>query len=300
MQRQFTMKNRALLSVIAASVLLAACGDSTGGGTGTLSVRLTDAPFPFSEVSRVDVFVVRVDAKQAEPTTPEASSEDNMNGWVTIASPDAAINLLDLTNGTTLNLGEATLPTGTYRGFRLVIDPGQSSITLKDGTQPDVQWPSAARTGIKINLDAPISLTSGGSVMVVDFDVGRSFVMRGNSVAQNGLLFKPVLRGTATDITGSASGTVRGDNATGPVLADVTVEVLKAGTLIGDTDDANIVATTKTDATGVFRFGFLPPGTYVVRATPPTGSTYKPALLTGGLVVTTGQETTGLQFILVP
>lgn len=295
------MTNRTLLSLLATcAIAVTACGDTTGGGTGTLSVRLTDAPFPFSQVERVDVFVVRIDAKQAEPTTAEASSESNMSGWTTLASPNAAINLLDLSNGTTMNLGEATLPTGTYRGFRLVIDPAQSSITLNDGSQPDVQWPSAARTGIKIVLDAPISLTSAGSVLVVDFDVGRSFVMRGNSIAQNGLLFKPVLRGTATDITGSASGTVRGDNATGPLIAGATVEVLKAGTPITDTDDANIVATTQTDANGAFRFAFLLPGTYVVRVTPPTGSVYKPALLAGGLVVTTGQETTGLNVILLP
>ena len=282
------------------ALVVSACGDTTGGGTGRLTVRLTDKPFPFSEVSRVDVFVVRIDAKQADPTTTEASSEGNMSGWTTLASPNAAINLLDLSNGTTLNLGEATLPTGTYRGFRLIIDPAQSSITLKDGTKPTVQWPSAARTGIKIVLDSPVSLTEGGSVMVVDFDVGRSFVMRGNSIAQNGLLFKPVLRGTATDITGSASGTVRGDNATGPLVAGATVEVLKAGTLIADTDDANIVASATTDASGGFKFAFLLPSTYVVRATPPAGSVYKPALLTGGLVVTTGQETTGLQIIVLP
>jgi len=295
------MRIRNLLSLIASCALgVSACTDTTGGGTGTLTVRLTDAPFPFSEVDRVDVFIVRIDAQQAEPTESEAEADDDMSGWTTIASPNALVNLLDLSNGTTMNLGAATLPTGNYKGFRLVIDPSQSSVTLNDASQPDVKWPSAAQTGIKIKLDAPIALTTSGSVMVVDFDVGRSFVMRGNDIRNNGLLFKPVLRGTASDITGSASGTVRGDNATGPLLAGVTVEVLKAGTLLGDTDEANVVATAVTDAAGVFTFGFLLPGTYVVRATPPTGSTYKPALMPGGLLVTTGQETTGLNFILVP
>ena len=293
------MRNRSLLSLFAAGAFAAlGCSDSTGGGTGTLTVRLTDAPFPFSEVDRVEVFVVRVDAKQAETTQGEASDEDNMTGWTTVAEPNALINLLELANGTTRNLGEATLPTGTYRGFRLIIDPLQSSITLNDGTNPDIHWPSAAQSGIKINLDQPISLTANGSILVVDFDVGRSFVMRGNSISQNGLNFKPVLRGTATDITGSASGTVRGDNATGPVIADATVEVLKAGTVLTDSDDANIVATTTTDANGAFKFAFLAPGTYVLRATPPAGTVYKAALLTGGMTVTTGQETSGLVVIL--
>ena len=293
------MRIRNLLSLIASCALgMSACADTTGGGTGTLTVRLTDAPFPFSEVDRVDVFIVRIDAQQAEPTESDAEDDEDMSGWTTIASPNALVNLLDLSNGTTMNLGQATLPTGTYNGFRLVIDPSQSSVTLNDATQPEVVWPSAAQTGIKVKLDAPIALTSSGSVMVVDFDVGRSFVLRGNDIRNNGLLFKPVLRGTASDITGSASGTVRGDDANGPLIAGATVEVLKAGTLITDTDVANVVATTSTDANGAFTFGFLLPNTYVVRATPPTGTVYKPALLTGGLVVTTGQTTTGLQIFL--
>jgi hypothetical protein len=289
------MKMKALVALAAAGVALSACEDT---GSGTMTVRLTDAPFPFAEVSRVDVHVVRVDARTAEATTAEAGDVSNTSTWTTIATPNAVINLLELANGTTTNLGSATLPTGTYSGFRIIIDPSQSSVTLKDGTKPDVQWPSAAQTGIKVNLDQAISLTENGSVVVLDFDVGRSFVMRGNSIKNNGLLFKPVVRGTATDITGSASGIVRGDNATGPVVADATVEVLKAGTLIDNTDDTNIIATAKTDANGAFKFAFLLPGTYVVRATPPAGSVYKPALLTGGLTVTTGQETTGLNVIL--
>jgi hypothetical protein len=50
---------------------VAACSDSSGTGTGLLTVRLTDAPFPFSDVARVDVYVVRVDAKAASTTDAE-------------------------------------------------------------------------------------------------------------------------------------------------------------------------------------------------------------------------------------
>ena len=289
------MKSKALVTLAALGIGLAACDDT---GSGTMTVRLTDAPFPFAEVSRVDVHVVRVDARTTEPTTAEAGDVDEQDSWTTVAEPNAVINLLELANGTTQNLGSTTLPTGTYSGFRIVIDPAQSSVTLKDGTQPDVQWPSAAQTGIKVNLDQAISLTENGSVVILDFDVGRSFVMRGNSIKNNGLLFKPVVRGTATDITGSASGVVRGDDASGPLVADATVEVLEAGTALDDTDDGKIVATGKTDASGAFSFAFLLPGTYALRATPPAGSVYKPALLSGGFSVTTGQETTGLNVIL--
>lgn len=292
------MRMKYLRSWLVAAVAGAAACSDTSSGSGTLTVHLTDAPFPFAEVERVDVHIVRVDAQRAEPSDAEAENEEDMDGWVTVGSPDRLINLLDLAGGVTTNLGQATIPSGIYQGFRLVIDPSLSSITLKDGSQPDIQWPSAAQSGIKVKLDAPVEVDEDGSVLVLDFDVGRSFVLRGNSIRNNGLLFKPVVRGTAVDITGSATGTVRGDSPTGTTIASATVEVLKAGSLLTETSPDSVVATTTTDANGVFTFAFLMPGTYVVRATPPTGSVYKPALLTGGLTVVRETDTTGLLIVL--
>ena len=290
-----------LFALIALGTLgVAACGsDSTGAGTGLLTVRMTDAPFPFSDVARVDVFVVRVDARTAEPTDAEASDESSTNGWTTVATPNTSINLLDLGDGKTTNLGATTLATGTYTGFRLIIDPSKSSITLKDGTQPAIQFPSAGHSGIKINLDTPIQLTENGSVMTLDFDVGRSFVMRGNN-ARNGFNFKPVIRAVAEDITGSVTGSVHANSATGAAVSGATVEVLTAGSLLADSDPTHVVRSTITDANGNFRIAFLLPGTYVLRATPPTASGFKPALLAGGLTITTGTETQNQIIVVAP
>src|ERR1041384_6666012 len=107
------MRKSVAFAIGAAATLLGACESTTGGDTGTLTVRMTDAPFPFSSVSRVDVFVVRVDARTGAATDAEATDETNMSDWTTVASPNAAINLLDLNGGKTTNLGQATLPTGT-------------------------------------------------------------------------------------------------------------------------------------------------------------------------------------------
>jgi hypothetical protein len=281
------------------TVGVAACSDSSGTGTGLLTVRMTDAPFPFSEVARVDIFVVRVDARTAEPTDAEASDESNQNGWTTVATPNASFNLIDLADGVTSNLGATTLATGTYNGFRLVIDPSRSSMTLKDGTHPSIQFPSAGHSGIKINLDKPIELTENGSVMTLDFDIGRSFVMRGNS-ATNGFNFKPVIRAVAEDITGSATGSVHATTATGAAVPDATIEVLTAGSLLTDADSTHIVSSTRSDANGNFRFAFLLPGAYVLRATPPAASGFKPALLSGGLNITTGTETQNQIIVVAP
>jgi hypothetical protein len=290
---------RLLAALAITTFALGACSDSSGTGTGLLTVRLTDAPFPFSEVASVDVFVVRVDAKTESTTDDEAADENNHDGWTTIATPNTLINLLDLGSGRTMNLGATTLPTGNYRSFRLILDTDQSTITLKDGSEPAIFFPSAGQSGIKVKLDEPIQLTEDGTVMTLDFDIGRSFVMRGNSPA-NGFNFKPVIHAVAQDVTGSVTGSVRANSATGAAVPDATVEVLTAGSLVTDADPTHIVRTTATDASGNFRIAFLLPGTYVLRATPPTASGFKPALLAGGLTITAQTETQNQIIVVAP
>jgi uncharacterized surface anchored protein len=274
-----------------AGTVAVACDDSGGNplltSTGKVNVLLTDAPFPFSQVKSVDVFVVRIDGKLDETDSLAAANTDS-TGWITLVSPNDTINLLTLTGGKTANLGVATIPVGTYKSFRMVIDTDKSSVTLNDNSHPDVKWPSAGKNGIKIILDEPFDVVNGTTNLLIDFDVGRSFVMRGNSISQNGLLFKPVIHAVTPASAGTISGSVRGDSATGAAIAGATVEVLKAGTALTDTASANVVRSTMTDASGNYTIAFLPPGTYVVRATPPLASGYKPALLAGGATLAAG------------
>ncbi|MEO6528223.1 MAG: DUF4382 domain-containing protein [Gemmatimonadaceae bacterium] len=198
----------ALILAGASVALISACSSSTGPGTGTMLVQLTDAPFSSDSVSRVDIFVVRVDAKTTDADSADAEkavSDDSaaVSDWVTLGTPKAKIELLALRNGLTTVIGTQKVPAGSYRSFRLIIDPSQSSVTLKNGTvltstsTPNVSFPSAARSGIKINLSTPIVVADGGTTTaLVDFDVNQSFVIRGSSIITSGLLFKPVIRGT--------------------------------------------------------------------------------------------------------
>jgi hypothetical protein len=298
---------RFLTAFVIGTFALAACSDSSGTGTGLLTVRLTDAPFPFSDVARVDVYVIRVDAKKAATTEADAADDTDHSGWTTITdAPIGLINLLALNDGKTINLGAATLATGDYRSFRLVLDTDQSSITLKDGTQPPITFPSAGQTGIKVILDEPIHLTEDGTAMTLDFDIGHSFVMRGNSAA-NGFIFKPVIRAVAQDISGtlgSVTGSVHANSTTGAAVPGATVEVLQPGSLLDDSDPTHIVKTTMTIADGSFRILFLVPNPvgspYVLRATPPAASGFKPALLSGGLTITAGAETQNQIIVVAP
>lgn len=212
--KSFTaLRSAGIAAVLASGVLLAGCSskaNSTTGvaGSGTLAVQLTDAPFPTDSVRSVDIFVVRIDARLSDADSATAAngvSDDSAStgGWTTIARPNQSVNLLAYQNGVALPLGQASFAAGSYSGFRLVIDPSKSSLTLKNGmlmsgtSTPSVMFPSASRSGIKIVLAHPMIVTTNQTTTVlVDFMVGSSFVMRGNSISQNGLLFTPVVRGT--------------------------------------------------------------------------------------------------------
>lgn len=313
MIRRLASLSVATIAAFATTGLLACSSDSgmSPAASGSVSVALTDAPFPFDSVARADIFVVRIDAKLADTDSADAdagkdddshSNTDPSRGWVTIATPNQAFNLLDLQNGKTANLAQPTLPTGTYRGFRLVLDVAKSSITLANGTvlngaNGGIKFPSAGRSGIKIQLSKPFAVVSGLSHMIIDFDLGHSFVMRGNSLAKNGLIFKPVIRATATEETGGIAGTVHATTQTGAAVRNASIEILKSGTALTDTVSANVIATTKSDSLGAYTVMWLQPSSYAVRATPPTGSTNHPALV-ANVTVTSGKTTTGTDIVL--
>jgi hypothetical protein len=287
---------------------LAACGGADQSpSVGSLSVAITDAPFAYDSVARADIFIVRVDAKVAEADSAESErgkgddsgsrNDDPGKDWVTVATPNASINLLDLQGGKSSNLGQASLPAGTYRGFRLVLDTDKSSVTLKNGTvlsgstTPGIKWPSSGRSGVKIKLEQPFTVAAGGSQMIIDFDLGHSFILRGKTISKDGLLFKPVIRAAARELTGSVSGSGHATSATGAAVAGATIEVLKAGTAITDTASANVVSTTASNAAGTFKAAFLMPGSYSLRVTPPAASAALKAALVPSVAVTSGKDT---------
>jgi hypothetical protein len=205
----------ALATAVLGAAALAACKDTVVGepvpaGSGTLRVQLTDAPMDTSLVRSVDVYVVRVDARAAGTDADSASADSGTGdedkgrgGWTTIAEPKAKIDLLALRGGRTTQLGEEPLAAGSYRAFRMIIDPAQSSITLNDGTvltgtsSPGVHFPSAGRSGIKIQLARPVTVGADStSTMLIDFDARESFVMKGPNM-KSGLTFKPVIHAMA-------------------------------------------------------------------------------------------------------
>jgi hypothetical protein len=135
-------------------------------------------------------------------TAARGATDDSASpgGWTTLATPNQSVNLLAYQAGAALPLGSKSIVAGSYLGFRLVIDGTRSSVTLKNGTvlsgtsTPSIKFPSASRSGIKIALTQAVTVMANQTTTVlVDFMVLNSFVMRGNSIAQNWLLFTPVI-----------------------------------------------------------------------------------------------------------
>jgi hypothetical protein len=206
------MKFRPFVAAFLALGALVACSDdSLAPGEGRIAVRMTDAPFPLDDVASIDIFVVRVEAKTQATTEADAAAdveEDDAesDGWIVLAEPNDDFDLMDLRNGVTVFLGDAVVPQGNYQSFRLIIDTDHSTVTLKDGTvlsatsTPSIMFPSAGRSGIKVIMTDAIVVEDGATTdVLLDFDAEESFVLRGNTITQNGLLFKPVIKATIQD-----------------------------------------------------------------------------------------------------
>lgn len=246
------------------------------GGKPAVRVLLTDDPFPFDTVQSVNLYVVSIAAAVQADTLPDSLA------FTTLATPHKSFNLIDLQQGTTAFLGQASLDAGQYRIVQMVIDVDSSSIIWADGTPANVSWGLHGRTTLYALVDPPFTQADAGSDLVLDFDAGRSFPY--NIFGQHEFDFIPWLRAVNQAETGTIGGTVT-TNFTGTTqpVVDASVEVFEGPY----PQQGNILATGRTDAAGNYRIGLLPPGLYGVSATLPSN----PAVATqtvNGLTVTAG------------
>lgn len=189
-------------------------------GQGTIAMQLIDDPSALDSIASVNIFVVRVDARVKVADTVAADSgvagdgdfddrsrdfeQDHRDStaWVTIASPNKLINILELQHGDTAILDSAVLDTIKFRSMRIIIDPSQSNVTLKDGTvltatsTPSVDFFSRGRFGILVNLDNDVDVMPGATTTVtLDFRLGDSIALKGHSIGHDGLVIRAVVSG---------------------------------------------------------------------------------------------------------
>jgi hypothetical protein len=267
--------------------LLLACGcysDDPAGlpdSSPATTIEITDAPFPYDSVARVDLYIVSIAVNAAADTSTPT-------GWITVAEPRTRYNLIALSGGVTDTLGTNIVPAGTYRAVRMVIDTDSSSITAKDGGLLPVAWQSSAgRPTLFALVEDALAVPDSGASIVIDFDVGRSFLC---TTPCDTFTFSPVFRAVNRAATGAVSGSVLGDtlSASPDPISDVTVTVFSGNPASSDAT-WSVRATGKTDAAGFFRIAYLRPGTYILRADAPRGSAYTPGVRSN-VIVTAGVE----------
>jgi hypothetical protein len=236
-----------------------------------------DAPGDFRSVV-LDVRQIEVHLKE----------EKDPEGWKTLSFSPQAINVLEYVNGKSALLVSEDFTPGDLKEIRLVLGP-DSYVVARDGQHYDLKTPSGQTSGVKLKLDKATLRQRETFQLLLDFDVAKSIVERGNWKPGNDkkerYLLKPVVRVVAQDLRAGIRGTVAPAAALPQILA-IRSTILGADTV-----------STSADASGAYQLNGLAAGTYRVEffpstAAPASQNAYRNVTKTG--VVVTNEKVTDL------
>jgi predicted small secreted protein len=252
----YIIMKKIILAILAAAMIFTGC-TKTNEGPGKLILKITDAPFRINQIDSATVTITKIELRKADETVN--------NPFIVLMEDTIKCDLLQLRNGAVQELLNMDIPQGSYDLVRLYVE--EAGLKLKD--HPDgfkVKVPSGKQTGIKVFI-APAIRISGGltTELLLDFDLSRSFVMRGNldhTAKINGFIFKPCIRAVNNSTAGSVAGMV--SDTSGAIVGNAEVWIQK------DT----VLATAFTDTLmGHYAFIGVPAGSYSVFATKETFDT---------------------------
>src|SRR5512146_3396705 len=231
------MKHLLAASLALLGAVAAACYQDDTLHPGAISptqVLITDDPFPFDTVGSVNISVSRIEATTGLDTTGTGGT------WITIDTPNKTFDLLTLQQGTTAFVGAGTIDAGRYAAIRMTIDVDRSSIKYRDGTNAVVHWPDPV---LYAQVEEPLAVSAIGGVIVIDFDVGRSFVY--NLTGDSDFVMLARLRAVNSAGTGSIAGVVTApDNEGTPTPIKNAIITVYSG------DSSRLSSTWNVEATG--------------------------------------------------
>ena len=194
------MSNLSTLSTLAMTSVLIACsggGDGSNNNSGELSLGITDGP-----VENASAVVVSF-------TTVELQGPEKM---LIELDPAKTINLLDYQGeDRSLLLDGEELPSGDYQWIRLGVDESYSYIEI-DGGRYDLEIPSSAQTGLKMNRGFTIAAGSSTD-FTIDFDLRKSVHQEGTGDYK----LRPTLRLVDNLEVNTINGTVAEALVIGPL-----------------------------------------------------------------------------------
>jgi len=172
--------------LLAASIFSACDSSDNDAKMAKVKVILVDAPADYESVL-IDVVDVKV----------------KTDIWESLDGVEKKVyDILELTNGNEVLLGDIDLPEGELNEIRLIL--GDNNQLVTGGETLDLDTPSASQSGLKIKLDA--MLEAGVTYkLVLDFDAAKSIVKAGSSGKFN---LKPVIRAEMEALTGAIKGMI--------------------------------------------------------------------------------------------
>lgn len=153
------------------SFIFSGCGGSTtDSDTGTLLLKLTDAPTDHEDITGVYVTFTGLSYQYA----------DTNDSWQDVdLNTSRTIDLLTLQDGNTTLLQQVELPAGEITHVRFMLDTSECYVELLDSQRVDMKVPSGDQTGYK--AIGGFTIPAGGIVNVTaDFDVRKSIAATGN------------------------------------------------------------------------------------------------------------------------
>ena len=173
----------------------------------------------------------------------------------------ATLDLINLKNGMISTLSDITLAPGQYDEVRLFISA--ASVTMKNGNNYNLTVPSGAQTGLKVFINPSINITTQMSTdVLLDFDLSRSFIPKGNPHSPNGIMgfnFMPVIRAANLTTAGTLAGKIMSDNGT---TSDASDDVAVNGAVVSVSQNGSVVSTAVSDESGNYKIIGLALGNY--------------------------------------
>lgn len=292
MNKSVSYSMRFLMPCLA--LLLSACGGgSSSGGTGTLSLGITDAPVQNEDIAEVIVCFTDVIIHPSSGGPNIEKDVRNADGTC------REIDLKELTNGNSVVLGEFDIQAGNYSWIRLDIEPDNTVIVERDvvglpdevdDSEPDTLYPprrldcsSCNQSNLKLNRSFTVE-NAGFIAFTIDFDLQKSLTLQlplsDIPRPDDAYKLRPTLRildtelastfiwGSVTDIT-PLGGTTLTDcriyTYTGDMATVIPDDICNAGCTEGMfPEDRPLDVALVNDGTFDYRTGSLYPGTYTL------------------------------------
>ena len=247
------IRTTTFLFVISLIMIMWNCSDSTSpeDAQGQIVITMVDSP---ADYDQINIAVTRVEVHRAEA--------DSSDGWFVINNNAAVYDLLTLTNGASVVLGDNYLDAGHYSQIRLIIGTGSNIVV--NGIAYSLDMPGGIESGLKLNHAFYIE---SGLVyeLILDFDAEHSIIQTGAGQYK----LKPVIRVVPAVVSGTISGTIN------PVAALASIYAI-SGT--------DTVSTFADLTTGSFTLMALIEGTYTVNLFP-ANATYNDSTITNVQVI---------------